>query len=337
MLSLPQWIAQLKQCYDIPTTIELFVKKSPVPTLYFAYNVHNAQLTLKCHNLSHTKSQTLYLYEMEPEFHPSQLYHPKNIPSVHKIFTQLLDNATYECTPLVFNKQVTGIVAYQTSSLKQHINTIKQLKNQLFILDYYIKNFLWMDCWQKDHTIDMGTNCLNKKSLLKILFMEVSRARRLLLPVSVIALQVDCISALESAYGSYQTTLLLKSLANNIKMEMRAYDSLGVLEGGKLALILPHTGESSAGMRAEKIRWVVKSSDFSKVFPTHPQISISLGLVEYPKVGRSAEDLLHYVLKACAFAHTECGGNMTAVADPSTGFKQDFQVPDRRHDLIRNL
>ena len=89
-------------------------------------------------------------------------------------------------------------------------------------------------------------------------------------------------------------------------------------------------------MKAEKIRWSVKSANFSKVFSAHGRLTLSLGLAEYPKVNRSADALYKSALKALAFAHKDYKGNMTALAVPPAGFKPDFSV---KNDIgsLRNL
>ena len=331
-----QWIAQLKQNRSVESAIEFFIKTAPVPILYFKHLPLDSWLVLehikktetaKAHLNQH--SICLRLYESDPSFHPMQLYTPEKIPLVHQTIIQQLEHTNYQCYPLVFNNNVTGFFAC--------LSNTTTLSDRFFILDYYIKNFLWTHKWENESQIDEVTGCLNQKSFLQTLFREVSRARRLLLPVSLIILQADQLQLLESSYGTYQVDLFMKALSKSILRDIRSYDTVGMLSNNQLAIILPHTSERGAGMKAEKIRWTVQSSDFSKVFPTHDRLSVSLGLVEYPRTGRSADSMLRYALKALTFAARKCGGNIIAVASPASGFKPDFYVPDSRHHLIRDL
>ena len=331
-----QWISQLKHNHSVESAIEFFIKTATSPILYFKYLPSNAWLVLehikktkeaKAH--LNQKSVCLRLYESDPSFHPAKLYSPEKIPLVHQTVIQQFGQINYQCYPLVFNNHVIGFFVY--------VSNAAALFDRFFILNYYIKNFLWLQKWENESHTDEVTGCLNQKSFLKTLFIEVSRCRRLLLPVSLIALRVDQLSLLESAYDSYQINLFIKALSKSILRDVRSYDTVGVLSNNQLAIILPHTSERGAGMKAEKIRWVVQSSDFSKVFPTQDRLSVSLGLVEYPRTGRSADSMLRYALKALDFAAHKCGGNIIAVASPATGFKPDFYVPDSRHHLIRDL
>ena len=188
--------------------------------------------------------------------------------------------------------------------------------------------------WEEENSKEELTGCLNQKNFLKQLFIEIFRARRLRLPLSLIFLELDQFETLRSACGPYKVDILLKSLANHLIKNSRTYDVFGSwTEKGRLGVILPHTSERGAGIKAEKIRWSLQSADFSKVFPSHNRLTISLGLAEYPKVSRSAESLFRSTLKALSFAQKECGGNMTAVATPVVGFKPDFSVQNDIHHL----
>ncbi len=337
MPQLVNWINQLKNYSDWESIMEFFVQSVEFPILYFEYLKEPAWLILPYKSSSvstnHThQSVCLRLYELDISFDPSQLYRPSTIPAVDKEIIKHLGNVEYQCYPLVFNNHIKGFFAVPKQPVKKDK---PKPDDYFFILDYYLKNTLWMQKWKQESTKDELTNGLNKKAFLKVLFTEVSRARRLNLPVSVMVMQIDQWSDLKSVYGNYQAYLFLKALSKNLTRDMRVYDTLGCLSNGRLAIILPHTSERGAGQKAEKIRWTLQSSDFSKVFSQHNRLSISLGLVEYPKVGRTAENLLRYVEQALSFARKECGGNITAVAGPSVGFKPDFYVKD--HTAQRSI
>ena len=330
--SLSKWILQLQQQTTTESAIAFFIQTTGEPILYFKYLASQAWLVLE-----HTKNTAvslyrpicLRLYEMDGLFHPSHLYQPEKIPTLQETITRHLETSDYALHYLNFNHQIMGFFAYTSPS--------EELKNKFFILDYYIKNFLWEQKWKQESQTEEVTGCLNQKFFLKTLFTEVSRARRLLLPVSLIVLQVDQLAAVEAAYGDYPAKLFTKALARIILKDARQYDTLGVLNNHRLALILPHTSESGAAKKAEKIRWTLQSSDFSKVFPAHERLSVSLGLVEYPRAGRSADQLLRFASKALDFAMHKCGGNIIAEAVPASGFKPDFQVQKSRYSSIRDL
>ena len=320
------WIRELKKQNSFSSSIEFFIETACQPVLYFEYQAPQAWLSLKHSNqLSVTDSLCFRLHESDSSFEPAMLYHPQQIPVFHSQVQKLFGTQEYRCFPIVFNKEVRAVFAYLSDSAL--------VEDRLFVLNNYVKNFLWGKKWKQESFTDGSTNCLNQKSFLKQLFVEISRARRLRLPLSLILLELDQFETLESVYGSYKAGVLIKSLANNLIQDSRAYDIFGSWPSGCLGIILPHTSERGAGMKAEKIRWSIQSSDFSKVFPSHSRLTLSLGLAEYPRVARSADSLFHSTLKALSFARGECSGNMTAVATPAVGFKPDFSFQNSMNHL----
>ncbi|MDE0119941.1 MAG: diguanylate cyclase [Bdellovibrionales bacterium] len=355
--SFAEWIKELKNHNSFSSSIEFFVKTSGFPVLYFEYQSFPGWLSLKQSNhLEVDDTLCFRLYESDPSFDPAQLYNPKQISVFHSQVQKLFNTQEYQYFPLVFNKKVIALFAflYRTgqefapselrssvgksvqkphNSNKISISDSSMVWDQLFVLQSYVKEFLWKDKWEKNSPIDGLTGCFNKRYFLKQLFVEFSRARRLQLPLSLILLRLDQLKTLESVYGSYKTGLFIKSFMNNMVKDSRAYDILGAWPEGYLGLILPHTSERGASMKAEQIRWSVESADFSKVFPSHGRLTLSLGLAEYPRVNRSADSLFQSTLKALSFAHDECDGNMTAVATPVVGFKPDFLVQNTVNSL----
>ena len=315
------WIGELKKQNSVPSAIEFFIKTTNCPTLYFEYQSPHALLSLKNSHLAPIVEHSLCFrfHESDASYEPTKLYNPKEIPIFHSQMRQLFGTEKYQCFPLVFNQKVTAIFTWKSDSLI--------IRDRFFILNNYVKELLWRQKWEKENNKDELTGCLNGKSFLKKLFIEFSRARRLQLPLSLILIELDQMKNLESVYGIYKPEVFIKTLTDNLVRDSRAYDIFGFWPKEKrLGIILPHTTERGAGMKAEKIRWSVQSSNFSKVFPSHPHLTLSLALGEYPRVSRSADSLFRSTLKALSFALGECGGNMTTVATPSVGFKPDFIV-----------
>lgn len=317
--SFSKWIRELKKQNSFSSSIEFFVETAPVPVLYFEYEDSRSFLNLKyfSHLPQIEEPLCLRLHESDPSFDPSQLYRPKQIPIFHAQVQKIFGGEGYQYLPLVFNKKVIGIFAYLSDS--------PVIRDQLFILSDHVKNFLWHKRWSQEGAIDELTGCFNEKYFLKQLFIEVSRARRIHLPLSLVLLELDQFKELEVHYGSYKPGVFMKTLAKHLIRDSRAYDIFGFWPStGRLGIILPHTSERGASQKAEKIRWSIHSAHFSKVFPDYSTLTLSLGLGEYPRVSRSADSLFRSTLKALSFARKECGGNITTVATPAVGFKPDF-------------
>ena len=326
---LKQWIQQLKTNLSFSSALEFFVTKEEKPIAYFEYQASEDVLSLKHSKGLPVKAPIfLRLSESNPLFDPTWLYDPKQISELHSLTEKWFGEGKGrgQYFPLVFNNKVKGIF----------VSADKDIKDRFFIFTSYAREFLWKTQWEKESPVEELTGCLNAKHFIKRLFVEFSRARRIKMPVSLLLIQLDQFPILSAHYG-YKARVFISSLAHNLIKDSRAYDTFGAWpEEGRLGIILPHTSERSASMKAEKIRWSVKSADFSKVFSAHGRLTLSLGLAEYPKVNRSADALYKSALKALVFAHKDYKGNMTALAVPPAGFKPDFSV---KNDIgsLRNL
>ncbi len=330
MNQLSDWIRQLKEENSFHSSIEFFVKKANFPVLYLEYQEDKACLHLKYENCLQSQNfQSAPIYMSDPLFYSAKLYKSKALPVFHNRIQEWLGQKDYEIHIIAFNHQVISLFVYLPKS--------PFIKEQFFILNNHVKNFLWRKKWKDENQLDELTSYLNQKSFLKQLFIELSRARRLSLPVSLLLMEIDQFKTLQSIYGAHQTDLLMKALSKNLRMDTRTYDIMGAWPEGQLAMILPHTSERSAGTKAEKIRWMVRSSDFSEIFPSQHRLTISLGLAEYPKVSRSAESLFQSARKALLFAKETNEGNMTAVATSPKKFKPDFSVLNDPLNQLRDL
>ena len=320
-MSLAQWTQELKKQNSASSALDFFIKTFSSPILYFEYESSKSWLQLKksC-NISTEPELCFRLHESDFGFDPSELYSPKDIKVFHSKVQQIFRTQDYQSFSCVFNGKVKSIFTY--------LSQTKGDRLKFFILDIYLRNFFWSKKWEKANSLDESTGCLNQAYFLRRLFVEISRARRLKLPVSLILLELDQYQDLRSIYGRYKVGVFMQALIRNLIKDSRAYDIFGSMdEPGRVALILPHTSERAAGLKAESFRWSVEGADFSKVFPAKGRLSLSVALGEYPSVGRSADSLFQACLKALSFTQREGGGNLTAVATPPVGFKPDFLSP----------
>ena len=327
-----QWTKNLEEQKSFTSVIEHFFSTCPVPVSYFSYDSEKGHL----HLLRSTKSlnppsfsQCIRLYESDPLFDPSQLFQPENLPFLNKILQKTIGVEFYNSYHLLFRDQIKGLFigVWNKEPYKSLINT------QLFILHQYLKQLFWEQTWKTHYPACETVNCLNPNAFLKYLFIEVSRSRHLQLPLSLILMEIDSYDSLTKLYGSYKMLVLKKAILSQLTMENRPYDTISTWpKTGRLGILLPYTPIKTAKQKAEKIRSQISKADFSKVFPKHPHISVSLGLGEYPGVARSADSLLKMCLKALKFASGRCNGDLIAVASPSSGFKPDFLTIEKRSE-----
>lgn len=173
------------------------------------------------------------------------------------------------------------------------------------------------------NVIDPVTEAHTREFYLKTLEMEVSRARRLQKPVSVIKLTLDQWADVKLKSGELVRESILKSLVAIIKKTGRTNDFVCLTKQGELSLILPHSARQGAAVRAERLRRIVEAQSFQ--YAEGP-LTISCGVSEYPSFCSSAVELDHTAGQAMAYIQAR-GGNKLCLYKPLDKFKPDFEVP----------
>lgn len=170
---------------------------------------------------------------------------------------------------------------------------------------------------------DPVTEAHTREFYLKTLEMEVSRARRLQKPVSVIKLTFDQWADIKAKSGELVRDSVLKSLVAIIKKTGRTNDFVCLTKEGELSLILPHSARQGAAVRAERLRRIVEAQSFQ--YADGP-LTVSCGVSEYPSFCSSAVELDHTAAQAMSYIQAR-GGNKLCLYKPLDKFKPDFEVP----------
>jgi diguanylate cyclase (GGDEF)-like protein len=131
-------------------------------------------------------------------------------------------------------------------------------------------------------TTDPLTGVFNRRYLFDRLTAEVARAKRSGAPVSVIMLDIDGFKKYNDKHGHLTGDVLLQSIAQTIRAALRQEDVVVRYGGDEFAIILTGADPHSARITAERLRSSVKTIG----------MSISLGVVTYPKDAVVAEELL---------------------------------------------
>lgn len=173
------------------------------------------------------------------------------------------------------------------------------------------------------NVVDPVTEAHNRDFYMKTLEMEVSRARRLQKPVSVIKLTLDQWADVKAKSGELVRDSILKSLVAIIKKTGRTNDFVCLTKEGELSLILPHSARQGAAVRAERLRRIVEAQSFQ--YAEGP-LTVSCGVSEYPSFCSSAVELDHTAGQAMAYIQAR-GGNKLCLYKPLDKFKPDFEVP----------
>lgn len=170
---------------------------------------------------------------------------------------------------------------------------------------------------------DYVTELFNRNYYQKVLTEEVSRARRLKQPLSVVKVALDDIYEIESSLGDTVRDELLRSVAAIITKTSRTNDVTCRTAANEMALILPHASKKGAAIRAERLRRIIEGTSF---MDNGMKVSISLGVSEYPTLCESAKTLDETASKALLHI-TDKGGNKICLYKAPETHKPEFQIP----------
>jgi diguanylate cyclase (GGDEF)-like protein len=122
---------------------------------------------------------------------------------------------------------------------------------------------------------------------------------------------------------------LLRAVADLLRKNSRMNDMVGRVAPDQFALCLPHTDKRGGGIKAERIRRLIESSDFSAIIGKEKVVTVSVGVSEYPANCHDAEALFQNA-EGALIEIRKVGFNRVRVASPPTRFVPDFVVSDAK-------
>ncbi|MFP4056416.1 MAG: GGDEF domain-containing protein [Candidatus Brocadiia bacterium] len=103
-------------------------------------------------------------------------------------------------------------------------------------------------------TTDGLTGLLNRRTVLERLETELTRCRRLALPLALVLLDVDHFKAVNDRHGHQAGDRVLAHVGRLLRAACRSYDLAGRYGGEEFILALPHADASQGRAAAERLR-----------------------------------------------------------------------------------
>ena len=187
--------------------------------------------------------------------------------------------------PMISENKLLGcIVTKSTDNIlsEKEIEYLEQLSNQsattLNRANVYAEIL-------KHATLDALTGFYNRRQLEERIKQETSSAKRQHRNLCGIMIDIDYFKKVNDTYGHATGDLVLKTVAREIKHQLRDYDIAGRYGGEEFVILLPFTKIEEAQMVAERLRKAVedKKIDISGLNPEYKNfgVTISLGVAEY--------------------------------------------------------
>jgi diguanylate cyclase (GGDEF)-like protein len=263
--------------------------------------------------------------EVNANFRASQLRDPHGLNELQAIMTEVFNASEFVALPVEALGEIQGIIIL----LRNDPDPAGQQKLQewIFLLSRALS---LVEAEKRLHSMaikDPSTDLLNKTNFIIKVRDEISRARRTNMAVSLATIAVDQYGQMVSKIGQEEAQTILKMVARIFEKHSRVNDVIGRTGPDEFGIVLPHTGKQGALIKVERLRMIIESADFSRVLKAFPEITISIGVAEYPSMVRDAEELMQLADEALFQVRSK--GNRTCVAKPPEGFKPDFEVHEK--------
>lgn len=153
---------------------------------------------------------------------------------------------------------------------------------------------------QRMSTSDGLTGLLNARALQDRIATELARASRYHDPLSIVMVDVDGFSRINTRFGEDAGNDVLRTLARLLEDAVREVDLVGRQGADTFCLVLPKTHISGAIVVAERIWEGVRNQAWSSI-PNLSQVTISVGLAFYPAKGVKTYEDLRVIAKEALF------------------------------------
>lgn len=143
---------------------------------------------------------------------------------------------------------------------------------------------------------DPLTGLANRRGFRELLDLELARARRSELPITLVTGDLDRFKEVNDRSGHQAGDAVLSRVARVLDHGRREIDGLARIGGQEFALVLPDTGQHDALVVAERLRCLVREELSEDAVP----VTISFGIASFPQQAataaslvRAAEEALH--------------------------------------------
>lgn len=147
---------------------------------------------------------------------------------------------------------------------------------------------------------DYITGAMNARRFNRLLEHELSRSNRYKRPFTLVYLDLDNFKQVNDNFGHNEGDQLIKSIAEELKCQIRSTDVVARLGGDEFALLFPEAGRNEVEIIMFKIQTHLKE----KLRHSYPFVTFSAGAVTYEAAPHSTvetiriADELMYSVKA---------------------------------------
>ncbi|MCG6574650.1 GGDEF domain-containing protein [Pseudomonas sp. AF32] len=174
-----------------------------------------------------------------------------------------------------------------------------------------LRNALLYRAATQDALRDPLTGTGNRIAMEQTLNREIDMSRRHMQPLSLLMLDIDHFKRINDTYGHGAGDVVLKTVAESIKQQLRNVDMVFRFGGEEFLILLSNTSREAAALVGERLRHAAQLQDYFAA-QTRIDLTVSLGCATLLP-GESVESVLRRVDSALYVAKRE-GRNRLAMA-----------------------
>lgn len=139
---------------------------------------------------------------------------------------------------------------------------------------------------------DPKTGLANMKHFNEACSMEIDRARRFRRPLSILMADLDHLREINNTRGHLVGDQVIRRVAEAIRRALREYDLAARFGGDEFVVLMPESTLHDAVAVAERVRREVETVSYPGANGQPTAITVSIGLAQFPRDGRTAAELL---------------------------------------------
>ncbi|MDD5772122.1 MAG: GGDEF domain-containing protein [bacterium] len=137
-------------------------------------------------------------------------------------------------------------------------------------------------------TTDDLTGVHNRRWLYEVLGLEIKRAQRYNLPLTIIIFDIDYFKNINDQYGHNMGDNLLQEIAGLVNKNIRSTDFFARLGGDEFLILMPGHSWETAGQFIEKLRMIIEKYNFT----FNKNVTCSFGITQFKN-----DDTINKLLK----------------------------------------
>ncbi|MCM2282413.1 MAG: diguanylate cyclase, partial [Bdellovibrionaceae bacterium] len=337
---LEPFISKISIVKDLEATVQAFIdslsaQMHNAPTLYFKYVPHYFSLVLSQSAwlpIEKIRGIGVELKSIQPARIGDAFQNPATIEPLKSLLKEAFRAERYFAFTHSSDGDVLGVTVIFDPMTEPGKLDIARAYQGIFDLAY--KRNLVLKEKHALEIFDSLTGLHNRKFFSEKIDDEISRSRRISLPLSLVTINIDGFESLNKEIGFHSGDTILKMLGALLKKSMRANDIIARVGPDEFVMLLAHTPHMGAAVKAERLRRVIEATRIPVLEGRKiDHITVSIGVSEYPAFCNDSDGLVKSADEAL-FEVKKAGGNKVCLASVPPGFVPDF-VPEPAKDIGR--